>query len=94
MFLLVGPAILVVVVTLAIAGRGVSGGIAVDRAVDVARAEPSTATGNALRLASDAYVNRFTIDDAGAAPHSFVTTPPWVHALGIIGRDRSDPFQR
>jgi hypothetical protein len=39
-------------------------------------------------------VNRFTIDDAGAAPRSFVTTPPWVHALGIIGRDRSDPFQR
>jgi hypothetical protein len=93
-FLLVGPGLLVGVVALAIVGRGVAGGIAVDRAVDVARAEPSTATGNAPRLASDAYVNRFTIDDAGAAPRSFVTTPPWVHALGIIGRDRSDPFQR
>jgi hypothetical protein len=44
--------------------------------------------------AADAYVNRFTIDDVDAAPPAFITTPPWVHALGVVGRDRSDPFQR
>jgi hypothetical protein len=66
----------------------------VERAADVARAEPSTDTGKAQRLASDAHVNRFTIDDVGAPLPTFVTTPPWVHALWIIGRDRSDPFQR
>jgi hypothetical protein len=48
----------------------------------------------AQRLASDEYRNRFTIDDLGTATPTFVTTPPWVHALGVIGRARSDPFQR
>jgi hypothetical protein len=54
---------------------------------------PATIRG-AQRLASDGYVNRFTIDDVGSTAPAFVTTPPWVHALGVIGRDRSDPFQR
>ena len=117
MLLLVGPGILVAVVALAIAGRGVGApdGPPVDRAADVARAAPSVlmtdatpsasaspgwrsdwpaAIAGAQRLASDAYVNRFTIDDVGSATPAFVTTPPWVHALGVIGRDRSDPFQR
>jgi hypothetical protein len=39
-------------------------------------------------------VNRFTIDDVGSTAPVFVTTPPWVHALGVIGHDQSDPFQR
>jgi hypothetical protein len=52
------------------------------------------AIAGARRLASDAYVNRFTIDDVRAAPPTFVTLPPWVHALGLLGRDRTDPFAR
>ncbi len=58
------------------------------------RSDWPAAISRAQRLASDAYVNRFTIDDVGEAPPTFVTTPPWVHALAVIGRDRSDPFQR
>jgi len=81
-------------VVVAIAGRGVPARTSVERAADVARTEPSTATGKAQRLASDAYVNRFTIDDVGSATPRFMATPPWVHALGVIGRDRSNPFQR
>jgi hypothetical protein len=39
-------------------------------------------------------VNRFTIDDVGTATPKFVTTPPWVHALGVIGRHPTDPVHR
>jgi hypothetical protein len=58
------------------------------------RSDWPAAIAGAQRLASDEYRNRFTIDDLETATPTFVTTPPWVHALGIISRDRSDPFQR
>jgi hypothetical protein len=58
------------------------------------RSDWPAAIAGAQRVASDEHRNRFTIDDLRTAPPIFVTTAPWVHALEVIGRDRSDSFQR
>jgi hypothetical protein len=101
----VGPGLLVAVVALAIAGRGAGApdGAPVDRAADVARTAPSVLIADATPTASASPGWRSDWPAAirgahrlavGSATPAFVTTPPWVHALGVIGRDRSDPFQR